>query len=922
MNIAQALCNQCGSKKATFSRQLLLDFQRKSDLKIQRSIRKRLFQLKIWNFDRKKSKENFIKLRSPMQQTMPPSILCSNLRSSKKKLDELAILVTEYNCYLNVFTESWLSEEISDTSIQIQGFNIIRRDRIGTNNKGGILIYIKKDISYILPNIKNNNNLEILPIFLPVSKILVIAIYHPYWGDNIQHDNTIDFLFSIIKEIQSEFTRFNNDIIILGDFNDLRFKLNSLCSTFKLCNIVDFPTRGDATLDCCFTNLYKHFKTECLAPVGKSDHNMFKCMPKRLKKQKDNFKLIPDYSPSNREKFNAMLNNVDFSFADNILNTADFDYQFDYFIQILDSLITHCFPIRKIRCKRNSLPWVNDTIRICISKRNAAHKSGNIHLFKHYRKKVTQMLRIAKMNYAKKVKHLDSKSEWKTIKRLANLDKNKENPSVRISPESFLDYFSSIQPDDDYEFDDFENLAKANVFITSNDIYEAVKKLKKGGGCPFIQPWMIKNNLDCISKTLSIFFNASFSLGYVPKAMKRAIIKPIAKIKNPKKVEDFRPISSTSPFLKILERIFTVKYLNPLISESIFSDQFAFIPLKGRGCTSALTCIYGTIINQVDLGHYVNLVLVDFSKAFDRASLSRIVNSLISLNASYQCILWVCSFIHNREVSVNFSNSFSPFKKITGGTPQGSIVSPILFAILLSSLKPLDNQTFYFKYADDLTIVQSTENPPDNKRLAVELNHVVDWCTKNKMIINESKTHIMHISNRKTPTPPLVVLNDEPLTCVESAKLLGIFIQTNLKWDLQIVTSIMKASRIFFPLLQLRRANVSSSILWHLYQSLVRSTLTYAYPAMCNMSKQNLKKLMKTEKRFINLLHLQPNSDLCDFFNKICLRLATSVQTFNNHPFRSLLQQFNYSSTRSRRTLIMPHCNSTLKRNSFIKYFL
>ena len=114
---------------------------------------------------------------------------------------------------------------------------------------------------------------------------------------------------------------------------------------------------------------------------------------------------------------------------------------------------------------------------------------------------------------------------------------------------------------------------------------------KKGGGVPIVPSWVIREYQDILAKPLRVIFQASIDMGIIPKSMKVAKITPIPKVKNPTSVSDYRPINCTSPFLKILERIVHLRWLTLLITYSNFSDQFAFIPLRGRGCTSALTLI-------------------------------------------------------------------------------------------------------------------------------------------------------------------------------------------------------------------------------------------------------------------------------------------------------------------------------------------
>jgi len=359
-----------------------------------------------------------------------------------------------------------------------------------------------------------------------------------------------------------------------------------------------------------------------------------------------------------------------------------------------------------------------------------------------------------------------------------------------------------------------------------------------------------------------------------------------------------------------------------LIHESQFYDQFAFIPLKGRGCVSALLSIYGTALEHIDAGKYVNLLLIDFSKAFDRAATSRIINQLHHLNASKQCILWIADFLQNRRVFVKYDNECSDTCSISGGTPQGSLISPLLFAMLCESLKPLNENFTYVKYADDLTVVHNTASPSNYQDLQDETNHIVNWCTFNRMLINERKTKNIHVCIRKAPSPPQVLINNSLIENVTSSKLLGVYIHSSLKWHEHVDFSIKKAAKLIFPLLQLKRSKLDKPLLLKLYQLLVRPHLTYASPVTINMGQSNELKLLKMERRFLSLIGTKPNESLPLHVDRLCLHLARKVLQYEQHPVRKLLQTVSHRKTRSQKELIRPLAKTTLKKNSFIRYFL
>ena len=89
----------------------------------------------------------------------------------------------------------------------------------------------------------------------------------------------------------------------------------------------------------------------------------------------------------------------------------------------------------------------------------------------------------------------------------------------------------------------------------------------------------------------------------------------------------------------------------------------------------------------------------------------------------------------------------------------------------------------YFKYVDDLTLVESrTGNQLSNMQHA--LNDFHDWSLQNNMSLNPTKCLVMSVSFSKNPPVPIPLsIGDKILNSVDKAKILGITVQSNLKWD-------------------------------------------------------------------------------------------------------------------------------------------
>jgi len=107
---------------------------------------------------------------------------------------------------------------------------------------------------------------------------------------------------------------------------------------------------------------------------------------------------------------------------------------------------------------------------------------------------------------------------------------------------------------------------------------------------------------------------------------------------------------------------------------------------------------------------------------------------------------------------------------------------------------------------------------------------VLNWSALNLMNINITKTKEMIVGANVNP-PPQLIFNDEIIERVFVYKLLGVLIDTNLKWDNHIDSICSKASSRLHFLTQLKRNGATVKDMVHFYETVIRSVLEYACPA-------------------------------------------------------------------------------------------
>ena len=185
---------------------------------------------------------------------------------------------------------------------------------------------------------------------------------------------------------------------------------------------------------------------------------------------------------------------------------------------------------------------------------------------------------------------------------------------------------------------------------------------------------------------------------------------PIAKVKNPSVVSEFRPVALTSIISKCFERII-LKRLKAAMTSTLDKNQFGY--RENCSTEDALCTAVPYISSHLDKNpmNAVRCLFLDFSSAFNTISPVRLVQKLINM---FQLPLGLCKlvfdFMIDRAQFVVTDSEKSNVETTNIGSPQGCILSPFLFCMYTNDLKSSDNNVEIIKYADDTLIFGKITN--------------------------------------------------------------------------------------------------------------------------------------------------------------------------------------------------------------------
>lgn len=284
-------------------------------------------------------------------------------------------------------------------------------------------------------------------------------------------------------------------------------------------------------------------------------------------------------------------------------------------------------------------------------------------------------------------------------------------------------------------------------------------------------------------------------------------------------------------------------------------DRHQYGSIKGSSTTHCLIELLDVFYRGTDKCNTVgSLVVTDFSKAFDCVDHTLAITNLCNLGVRSEIIPWISDFLTSRRQRVQYHSATSEWETLSCGVPQGTKFGPITFIAMIDNAAA-DAKTHTFKYVDDLSLaeVRHANQPSQIERDVQDLDA---WADGHYLKLNPSKCKVMQVSfMRDPPSPPVLKIADKELEVVTETKLLGLTVQSNLCWNIQVDSMVGKGSRRLYMLNRLKRFGLPEEDLVSVYVSYVRPVVEYATPVWHgSLTDEQSKKLESIQKRACRII--------------------------------------------------------------------
>ena len=832
------------------------------------------------------------------RQAVSLQLVHQNVRSLRNKLSTLRSMAPELEKYHAIaFTETWLSTDVMTSELQygLPNFTWFRKDR--PTHGGGVACAVRTDLHpRRRPDLEACNS-EMLVIQLQTTPAVYIAVcYCKPAPDGGILERTMSALHDIVTRCPA------GRLIAVGDFNipeirwvrspdgaaraDGSHRLPQRATSFlDLCALAGFkqyvchPTRGANILDLVLSS-QMHVHVSVRDGTFLSDHSEVVCSFRCVK---SGTPLVTRTSALNyrRADFEGMRRQLGL-FPWSVIDDMDVNRAVELVYEVLENSISDHIPIVVI--KRKFPPWFDRELKTLLKvkesafrrlKRNRSEESEE-----NFKQKRQCFKDIADRKYSAYISDLTNdlktnpKRFWSLVKTtkggskatptlsdngtLITDDRGKASLLNRTFAGKFTEPISCPLPTaPSYDLSTFCNLECD--FDTVRSILREIP-VSKACGPDYVSARIIHECSDELAVPLTKIFKLSLNQGVFPDAWKRANVIPIHKKGSVSDPSNYRSVSLTPLFGKVLERLVyrqLLDHVRPVLSPA----QHGFV--ERRSCVSNLATLLDTAWDSFSKQSQTDCIYTDYSSAFQSVDHRLLSHKLrYSFNLSGKAFAWIQSYLENRLQRVVVNGQCSDWTRVKSGTPEGGLLSPLLFSMFINDLPSVISKSNVLLFADDVKLFKQIKCPGDTTDLQDDLNKLCMWSKQWGLKLNPSKCKHFRMTLKKRPVAKNYSIGDSVLEYVSTIRDLGVILDETLTFGPHIDSCVKKANRFLGLLFRTfqkagRRHSLNVSSVRVSYFAHVRSILEYGSVIWAGAAKTHLERLERVQHKFLIWLDYQ-----------------------------------------------------------------
>ncbi len=460
---------------------------------------------------------------------------------------------------------------------------------------------------------------------------------------------------------------------------------------------ISCPTRGQNTLDHCYTQFKNAHKARSLPAFGKSDHAAIFITPEykqRIVQKPPVERELTRWSSHSEAMLQASLDDVDWDMFR--ASSADVSEFTDVAVSFINTLTDQTTETVTIRTFSNQKPWVDRSIRDAVNHRTAAYNagllSGNMSEYKTLCYALRRAVRAAKLRYRERIEsHFrlnDSRRMWQGLKTICSSGNN-SSAEVRADPllaEGLNTFYGRFECNGGATLpisaSGSSRQSSDQLFtLSANAVQRELRRVnvRKAAGPDGITGRVLKSCADQLAGLFTIF-NESLATSVVPTSFKKSVIIPLPKNSKPSCLNDYRPVALTSTVMKVFERLLK-KHICSSIPATLDPLQFTYRP--NRSTDDTISQVLHSSLTHIDSknGNYVRLLFIVYSSAFNTIVHTKLAVKLSDLGLNTSLCDWIQDFLTGRPQVVKVGQFTSNSITLNIVAPQGCVLSPLLYSL-------------------------------------------------------------------------------------------------------------------------------------------------------------------------------------------------------------------------------------------------
>ena len=349
---------------------------------------------------------------------------------------------------------------------------------------------------------------------------------------------------------------------------------------------------------------------------------------------------------------------------------------------------------------------------------------------------------------------------------------------------------------------------------------------------------------------------------------------------------------------------------------------------KSRSGVTQLLQVMENITNYFDNGTPLDIIYLNFRKAFDAVPHERLLTKLRAYGVDGAILQWTRSFLSHRTQRVRVGDQTSSECAVLSGIPQGSILGPVLFTVFINDLPETLSSTCHI-FADDTKIYNNSVN---KNLIQDDIFKLQKWSNTWNLYFNVTKCHVMYMGSNNPHNEYVMNLSDsqQKIESCTSEKDLGVTFDPMLTFDIHIHNIVNKANRML-GIIKRTFSYLNKDTFLKLFKSFVRPHLEYANVIWSPYLKRQSIYVENVQRRATKLLRCCKNMSYYERLKHLRLHSLKGrrargdlIQLFKIYngiddiPFHSLFSEVPCSNTRnSEGKIFVKHCKTNLRKNTF-----